>query len=213
MRPTQAPMNAPMKKIMRRISTGCLALAALLMLSMGFAQHAHAQAGTSAVVFLKIEPDSRAAGMGNAGIALADNASAMFWNPAGLAFQTGTELGITHSNWLPEFNAGLFYEYLVAKHHLPGWGTFGGHLTYLFLGEHEARDTSNISKVGGSRNTTICNLFSVFLRVPSALKRSPKSALSRFPGGTLLMESSISDCAFTSINNMQKPPTEFMVFS
>ena len=132
-----------MKKIMRRISTGCLALAALLMLSMGFAQHAHAQAGTSAVVFLKIEPDSRAAGMGNAGVALADNASAMFWNPAGLAFQTGTELGITHSNWLPEFNAGLFYEYLVAKHHLPGWGTFGGHLTYLFLGEHEARDASN----------------------------------------------------------------------
>ncbi|RMF55736.1 MAG: hypothetical protein D6746_13340 [Bacteroidetes bacterium] len=104
---------------------------------------AFAQVGGAAVVFLKIEPDSRAAGMGNAGVALADNASALFWNPAGLAFQEGTELGITHSNWLPEFNAGLFYEYFVAKHHIPGWGTFGGHVTYLFLGEHEGRDAQN----------------------------------------------------------------------
>ena len=76
---------------------------------------ASGQVGGAAVVFLKIEPDSRAAGMGNAGVALADNASATFWNPAGLAFQEGTELGLTHSNWLPEFNAGLFYEYFMAK--------------------------------------------------------------------------------------------------
>lgn len=104
---------------------------------------ASAQVGSSAVVFLKIEPDSRAAGMGNAGVALADNASAIFWNPAGLAFQKGTEAAITHSNWLPQLSSDLFYEYLTAKHHVPGWGTFGGHLTYLFLGEHEGRDAQN----------------------------------------------------------------------
>ncbi|MFT5145264.1 MAG: long-subunit fatty acid transport protein [Thalassolituus oleivorans] len=119
-------------------------LASILFLSAGIlAGAATAQVGGSAVVFLKIEPDSRAAGMGNAGVALADNASALFWNPAGLAFQTGTEASITHSNWLPEFNAGLFYEYLTAKHHVPGWGTFGAHLTYLFLGQHEGRDAQN----------------------------------------------------------------------
>ncbi|MDX1429378.1 MAG: type IX secretion system outer membrane channel protein PorV [Rhodothermales bacterium] len=105
---------------------------------------ATAQVGGAGVVFLKIEPDSRSAGMGNAGVALADNASAIFWNPAGLAFQTGTEAGITHSNWLPEFDVGLFYEYLVAKHHVPGWGTFGAHVTYLNLGEHEGRDEQNL---------------------------------------------------------------------
>jgi Type IX secretion system protein PorV len=119
-------------------------LASVLLISAGIlAGAATAQVGGSAVVFLKIEPDSRAAGMGNAGVALADNASAIFWNPAGLAFQTGTEASITHSNWLPEFNAGLFYEYLTAKHHVPGWGTFGAHLTYLFLGQHEGRDAQN----------------------------------------------------------------------
>lgn len=119
--------------------------AILLVTSFAFLlpQASFGQAGTSAVVFLKIEPDSRAAGMGNAGVALADNASAIFWNPAGLAFQEGTEASITHSNWLPEFNAGLFYEYLVAKHRVPGWGTFGAHLTYLFLGENDGRDEQN----------------------------------------------------------------------
>lgn len=115
----------------------------ILFLLIGTVPVAQAQVGGAAVVFLKIEPDSRTAGMGNAGVALADNASANFWNPAGLAFQQGSEIGITHSNWLPEFNAGLFYEYLVGKHHIPGWGTFGAHLTYLFLGEHEGRDASN----------------------------------------------------------------------
>lgn len=124
----------------RSVST--IILAAFVLALFG-AQTSNAQVGGSAVVFLKIEPDSRAAGMGNAGVALADNASATFWNPAGLAFQTGSEASITHSNWLPEFNAGLFYEYLVAKHHVPGWGTFGGHLTYLFLGEHDGRDEEN----------------------------------------------------------------------
>ncbi len=104
---------------------------------------ARAQVGSSAVVFLKIEPDSRTAGMGNAGVALADNAAALFWNPAGLAFQKGTEASITHANWLPQLSSDLFYEYLTAKHHVPGWGTFGGHLTYLFLGEHEGRDAQN----------------------------------------------------------------------
>src|SRR5690606_35586750 len=104
---------------------------------------AAAQVGGAAVVFLQIEPDSRSAGMGNTGVALSDNSNAIFWNPAGLAYQKGTEASLTHSNWLPEFNAGLFYEYLTAKHHVDGIGTFGAHLTYLFLGEHEWRDEQN----------------------------------------------------------------------
>ncbi len=121
-----------------------LALAFVGLMALGLAQRAQAQIGGAAVVFLMIEPDSRSAGMGNAGVALADNANAIFWNPAGLARQRGTEAALTHSNWLPEFNAGLFYEYLVFKHHVPDWGTFGLHVTYLFLGEHEARDAQNV---------------------------------------------------------------------
>lgn len=93
------------------------------------------QVGITSVPFLQIEPDSRAAGMGNTGVALADNASAVFWNPAGLAFQNGNQVSITHSEWLPAFNADLFYDYLVGKYHVDEIGTFGGHITYLNLGE------------------------------------------------------------------------------
>ena len=130
-----------MHHIVRKTFTRSAAL--LLVATLFIPLVASAQVGGAAVVFLKIEPDSRASGMGNAGVALADNASAVFWNPAGLAFQKGTEAGITHSSWLPEFNADLFYEYLIAKHHVAGWGTFGAHLTYLFLGQHEGRDEQN----------------------------------------------------------------------
>jgi len=125
---------------MKRIITS--GLLGLLVIA-GTGKMANAQIGGAAVVFLQIEPDSRAAGMGNSGVALSDNAYAIFWNPAGLADQSGTEASLTHSNWLPEFNAGLFYEYLVAKHRIEGIGTFGAHLTYLFLGEHEGRDAQN----------------------------------------------------------------------
>lgn len=130
-----------------RVPRSLFMILAGMLLAFGITDRAHAQLGQAGVVFLMIEPDSRAAGMGNAGVALADNASANFWNPAGLAYQQGTEVALTHSNWLPEFDAGLFYEYLVAKHHVPGWGTFGANVTYLFLGEHEQRDETN-TKLG-----------------------------------------------------------------
>jgi long-subunit fatty acid transport protein len=84
--------------------------------------------------------------MGNTGVAVADNANAMFWNPAGLAFQQKTQVGLTHANWLPEFDAGLFYEYLVGTYHVDGVGTFGGNVTYLNLGEIEIRNDEGVSQ-------------------------------------------------------------------
>ncbi len=113
---------------------------AALVLMPALVRTASAQVGGAGVVFLMIEPDSRSAGMGNTGVALADNAYSIFWNPAGLAYQRGLEASITHSNWLPEFDAGLYYEYLVGKYHVPGWGTFGAHVTFLNLGENQGTD-------------------------------------------------------------------------
>ncbi len=95
-----------------------------------------AQIAITAVPFLQIEPDSRGAAMGNTGVALADNAAAMFWNPAGLAFQRDNQISLTHSNWLKNFNVSdLFYDYVVGKVYVDGIGTIGGHLTFLNLGE------------------------------------------------------------------------------
>ena len=105
-----------------------------------FAAQTKAQVGITAVPFLQIEPDTRAAGMGNANVAVADNASAVFWNPAGLAFQSGNEVSLTYANWLPQFDVGLFYNHLVGKYEIDGIGVIGGHVTYLNLGEQTITD-------------------------------------------------------------------------
>lgn len=128
-----------------------LSLLCLIVMSGISAQKSVAQPGLAAVPFLQIEPDSRGAGMGNANVAIADNASAVFWNPAGLAFQTGSQISITHSNWLPQFNAGLFYDYLVGKYFIEGIGTIGGHITFLNLGEQVQTDEQG-NQIGNFRS-------------------------------------------------------------
>ncbi len=100
---------------------------------------------TTAVPFLLISPDSRAGGMGEANVAIADNAAAMFWNPAGLGFQRGLDVYFTHANWLPAFNADLFYDNLTVKRYFPGYGTFGLGITYLNLGETEIRTAQDVA--------------------------------------------------------------------
>ena len=107
-------------------------------------QQTYAQVGVTAVPFLQIEPDSRSAGMGNTGVAIADNANAVFWNPAGLAFQRGSSISITHSNWLPNFNVDLFYDYLAGRKYIEGIGTIGGHITFLNLGEQVRTSEDNV---------------------------------------------------------------------
>ncbi|WP_178139419.1 type IX secretion system outer membrane channel protein PorV [Rhodothermus profundi] len=131
-----------MRTMRHTLRTFCALLG--LALGLGQGQPALAQVGGAAVLFLQIEPDSRAAGMGNAGVAVADNAYALFWNPAGLAFQpAAVEVSLTHSNWLPEFNAGLYYEYVVGRFSVGKLGNMGAHVTLLNMGEHEWRDENN----------------------------------------------------------------------
>ncbi|ACF14616.1 conserved hypothetical protein [Chloroherpeton thalassium ATCC 35110] len=116
-----------------------LVVASLLLFNSAHAQNTI----TTAVPFLLISPDSRANGMGEANVAIADNASAIYWNPAGLGFQKGADVNFTHADWLPAFNADLFYDYLSAKYYMRGYGTFGLGITYLDLGEVNYRDEDN----------------------------------------------------------------------
>jgi hypothetical protein len=93
--------------------------------------------GETAVPFLLIAPNARNDGLGEAGAAITDDASAVYWNPAGLAFEKGQEISLTHSNWLPQFQqSDLFYDYFVYKNYIPDLdGTISGSITYLNLGE------------------------------------------------------------------------------
>mgnify|MGYP002377132487 CR=1 FL=1 len=93
---------------------------------------------STGVPFLLIGPNSRFGGMGETGTAIADDATAMHWNPSGLAFQKiGTEVNFTHSPWLAGLNIGdLFYDYIAGKKYVKSInGTLGASLTYLNIGE------------------------------------------------------------------------------
>lgn len=129
--------------VMKRTILASIFVTLLIALGINDSQ---AQVGITSVPFLQIEPDSRGAGMGSTGVALADNASAVFWNPAGLAWQQGNQVSITHSEWLPAFNADLFYDYLVGKYYVEGIGTIGAHITYLNLGEQLRTDEQGLEQ-------------------------------------------------------------------
>jgi hypothetical protein len=92
---------------------------------------------TSSVPFLLIAPNSRASAMGESGVAMADDAWAIYWNPAGFAFQQGSEVAMTHANWLPAFGlSDLWIAHLVYKQPVEQLdGIIAAGLTYLNLGE------------------------------------------------------------------------------
>ena len=92
--------------------------------------------GEAAVPFLELAPDSRGGSMGESGAGLADNSAAIFWNPAGIAFLKGSEVSITHSNWLPQFQLDLFYDYLTYRQYIPEIsGSITSSITYMNYGQ------------------------------------------------------------------------------
>ena len=66
--------------------------------------------GTSTAQFLKLGAGARAVGMGNAFAAVADDATALYWNPAGLASVPGTSASFMHAPYLDSTS----FEYLAA---------------------------------------------------------------------------------------------------
>ena len=56
---------------------------------------------TTAVPFLSITPDSRAGGMGDAGVGLTPDVSSQHWNPAKYVFmESDMGIGLSYSPWL-----------------------------------------------------------------------------------------------------------------
>ena len=86
-------------------------------------------------IFLLIAPGARAGGMGEAQVAVANDAYATYWNPAGLVFLQGSELALMHVNWLPGLANDMYYEFFAFRKNFQTLGTLGGHLIFLNLGE------------------------------------------------------------------------------
>jgi hypothetical protein len=132
----------------RRIST-----VVLIALVVGGVGSAHAASVSQAgVLFLKISPGARPGGMGEAFVALANDATATWWNPAGLAYVSYNEATLMHSNWLPQFKFNdLYYDFISYVHKVEDWGTFGSNIVFLSLGE--SIRTSETGRVLGTFNS------------------------------------------------------------
>jgi long-subunit fatty acid transport protein len=63
---------------------------------------AQTKVATSAAQFLKIGAGCRAAALGGAYVAMADDAAALFWNPSGLARLNRSEILFMHAQWLAD---------------------------------------------------------------------------------------------------------------
>ncbi len=87
------------------------------------------RAGTASLTFLKIGVGARAVSMAGAYVAMANDASATYWNPAGLVQIGRNELVVSHSDWLVDVD----YEYLGYVHQVTrnlSLGAFAGYLHF-----------------------------------------------------------------------------------
>jgi len=89
--------------------------------------------GTSAAQFLKIGVGPRAEAMGQAYVAIANDAEALFYNPAGISQFEKNEVFFANTQWVVDIQL----EYLGLVYHLDGVNTLGLAVTYLHTEEME----------------------------------------------------------------------------
>lgn len=134
--PDSRVKEALLKKTKRHISK-VAAIAIIVVTLLPSSVRGGSEAGA---LFLLISPGARAGGMGEAQVAVANDAYASYWNPAGLAFLEGSEAALMHVNWLPNLVSDMYYEFVAFRHHVPTLGTIGGHIIFLNLGEQQRTD-------------------------------------------------------------------------
>ena len=112
-----------------------------LFLVLSLSGQAFASASEAGAIFLTIFPGAKATGMAGAFSAIADDATASYYNPGALAFFTTTQFSLIHANWLPRLAKDMYYEFVGFVKPLSGQaGAIGGHIIYLDLGNVEAYD-------------------------------------------------------------------------
>jgi hypothetical protein len=85
--------------------------------------------GISTAEFLKIGVGSRASAMGDAFVAVANDASALYWNPAGLTQFKDDQLLFSHNMWVVDIN----HDFVGAVYHMDETNAFGISFTSLSM--------------------------------------------------------------------------------
>jgi hypothetical protein len=96
--------------------------------------------GISGAYSLKIPPGARANGMGQSNVAMVDDATSLWWNPAGMSLVEGSAFDLMHSQLVPGLASDVYFEYIGGVYNLGGGVSVGAAIQYLTYGEWEAMD-------------------------------------------------------------------------
>ncbi|HTY57597.1 MAG TPA: PorV/PorQ family protein [Bacteroidota bacterium] len=112
-----------MKTILRcLVAAGCITPG--LLLGQGVSK-----TGTVAATFLEIPVGASAVAMGSAFVSLANDATSLYWNPAGSAWLPQTEVLAMHTNWIADTR----FDYAAFVLPLEDFGTLGVNVTSLSM--------------------------------------------------------------------------------
>ncbi len=134
------PSHLRRQKARRSASPLRLLVLGALMLGFVFAGQAQllpafgdSRTGTTGMQFLKITPDARAAGMGDAITAITDDIGALYWNPAGIA---GLDSSKIHAQLATtDYFGGVTMQYGGLVYRISDKTLIGVSLSYLNSGE------------------------------------------------------------------------------
>lgn len=109
----------------------------LILFLMGSSIYAQSvsKSGTTSAAFLEIPAGANAIGMGGAYVSMAKDASALFWNPAGIASINNYEAILTHTDWIGETN----FDYAGIVIPLGDIGNIGFSFTSLSMDDMKVR--------------------------------------------------------------------------
>ena len=130
-------------KIQNRMM-GLLVLLIVITLPLNITGEEFRKVGTSAAQFLKVGVGARALSMGGAFESVADDASAVYWNPAGITNVQRTSWTFTHTNWLVD--TGHDFSALVLP--LDGSSFLGFSINAMTVGDEEITTESNPTGTG-----------------------------------------------------------------
>jgi len=114
-----------------------------------FGQNSELRSIQTVVPFLTIAPDSRAGGMGDAGVATSPDVYSMHWNPAKFAFIDGKGgVGLSYSPWLRNLVPDINIAYLAGYKRLDSKQVLATSLLYSSLGDVSFTDDyGNLERV------------------------------------------------------------------
>ena len=101
---------------------------------------------TTAVPFLLIAPDSRAGGMGDAGVSSSPDANSIHWNPSKLAFiDNDMGFSLSYIPWLRQLVPDINISYLSGYKKIDENQTIGASLFYSSLGDITFTDAQGMT--------------------------------------------------------------------